>query len=899
MMNHHLPAGPSHIPQTALPAHSSPMQHHHQSRRHQDYQQFQHQQAVQNPYAQYAHHPGAQGYYAHPGAHMAYPPQQRWMPQAYGYPMHQHHQQHQYQQHQPQFPPRSPVVVSSQPQMAGMPHPVTRQTSMPYMAPPPPAPSQSPLHQLPVAQSPLYHAPPTPATSIPQSLPSPRPASVQASTPSLPASRRSSAAQTQPLVRRMPYYPPLPWYSTPGETFPPKASRRRRKRQDLTAGNDAVALPSRGAASTHEPAADATQSEASTVAAPSQLPSAQETPATSQAPSEVDAGTATPSSTLAEAAKVTTPQSQAKKDTRSAVPIVPAVPAVPTTRPKTASSEVVPNAVSAAEQGVSGVEPAVAQPEASAETKPAEPATPAPKAAPKSWADLMRSKNSAVAAASSTVVNGTGPANGAVPSRASTLAGALKQFNVDDNDKIAFLEPRGLVNTGNMCYMNSILQILVYCMPFYNFLDQVSKRAAHSFKSDTPLVDAMIMFMREFKTIDSAESAEKLRMRLKDQELEQYGDSITPEYVYDTIKQLPRFSSMRRGHQQDAEEFLGFLLDGIHDECMTVMRKAGVDSDDSAQPASPASTTSGANADAGWLEVGPKQKQSVTRQSGESLPTPITRIFGGSLRSELRVPGLKNSVTMEPYQPLQLDIGAPDVNNIIQALKAITKPETLTGDFGSPRGPGTTAVKQVFIESLPPVLILHLKRFQYDNTGGTQKIWKKVGYPLELEIPKEVFAPQKRGGLAVQGGAPKYRLTSVVYHHGKSAAGGHYTVDILRQDEREWVRVDDTIIRRIRPEDVAEGGAEEDPRILARALEQHKADSDASKRNLFEGLDGDDDTDSVRSWNEVNGANKKPTWTSTVANGSSSGKRTPLAANKSSVKDNKVAYILLYEKMKG
>jgi ubiquitin carboxyl-terminal hydrolase 10 len=241
------------------------------------------------------------------------------------------------------------------------------------------------------------------------------------------------------------------------------------------------------------------------VAAPSQLPSAQETPATSQAPSEVDVGTATPSSTLAEASKITSPQSQAKKDTRAAVPIVPAVPAVPAARPKTASSEAVPNA---AEQGVSAAEPAVAQPEASAEAKPAEPATPAPKAAPKSWADLMRSKNSAVAAASSTVVNGTGPTNGAAPSRASTLAGALKQFNVDDNDKIAFLEPRGLVNTGNMCYMNSvrlwncfhtdiatnnsqILQILVYCMPFYNFLDQVSKRAAHSFKSDTPLVDAM------------------------------------------------------------------------------------------------------------------------------------------------------------------------------------------------------------------------------------------------------------------------------------------------------------------------------------------------------------------------------------------------------------------------
>jgi len=53
------------------------------------------------------------------------------------------------------------------------------------------------------------------------------------------------------------------------------------------------------------------------------------------------------------------------------------------------------------------------------------------------------------------------------------------------------------------------------------------------------------MFMREFKIIDSAESADKLRMRLKDGELERYGDSFIPEYVYDVIKSLPRFASMR------------------------------------------------------------------------------------------------------------------------------------------------------------------------------------------------------------------------------------------------------------------------------------------------------------------------------------------------------------------
>lgn len=51
--------------------------------------------------------------------------------------------------------------------------------------------------------------------------------------------------------------------------------------------------------------------------------------------------------------------------------------------------------------------------------------------------------------------------------------------------------------------------------------------------------------MREFPVIDSALSVEKLRMRLKETELEQYGEPFTPEFVYEVIRRLPRFSSMR------------------------------------------------------------------------------------------------------------------------------------------------------------------------------------------------------------------------------------------------------------------------------------------------------------------------------------------------------------------
>ena len=426
------------------------------------------------------------------------------------------------------------------------------------------------------------------------------------------------------------------------------------------------------------------------------------------------------------------------------------------------------------------------------------------------------------------------------------------------------------------------------------------------------------MFMREYNVIDSATSVEQLRLRLKEGELEQYGEAFTPDFVYDVIKRLPRFVTMRvslrsppplacpytnlyqRGHQQDAEEFLGFLLEGLHDECAQVMR-ASTSNTTSAMatptngPASPVSDTaslagSSSPKENGWLEVGPKQKAAITRSSGTiTTSSPLSKIFGGNLRSELRVPGLKDSVTLEPYQPLQLDIGAANVNNIVDALKGLTRSETLHGDFKSPKGPNVTAVKQVFIETLPPVLILHLKRFQYDNTGGTQKIWKKVGYPLELEIPKEVFPRQKRSVYA-HGGLPKYRLIAVVYHHGKNASGGHYTVDVRRQDGREWIRLDDTVIRRVRSEDVAEGGSEEDPKVLAAALDAHKKDSPSG--NVFAAIDEDQEVNNdEEGWKQASGPGKK--WSS-VVNGASTPKS---KTDKSSIKDNKVAYLLFYQKI--
>lgn len=55
------------------------------------------------------------------------------------------------------------------------------------------------------------------------------------------------------------------------------------------------------------------------------------------------------------------------------------------------------------------------------------------------------------------------------------------------------------------------------------------------------------------------------------------------------------------------------------------------------------------------------------------------------------------------------------------------------------------ASQQVLIEALPPILVLHLKRFLYDTSvRGVEKVGKQVRFAEELEVGGEVMVPAVR-----------------------------------------------------------------------------------------------------------------------------------------------------------
>lgn len=218
----------------------------------------------------------------------------------------------------------------------------------------------------------------------------------------------------------------------------------------------------------------------------------------------------------------------------------------------------------------------------------------------------------------------------------------------------------------------------------------------------------------------------------------------------------------------------------------------------------------GEGSDDEWEQVGPRNKTSITRQA-DFIHTPITDIFGGHIRSVVYQQSSKESATLQPFFTLQLDIQSEKIRTVQEALEILVARESVQG-YTTKSKQEIEISRRVTLEELPPVLVLHLKRFVFEKTGGCQKLVKNIDYPVDLEISKDLLSPGVRG--KTQKGQRTYRLFAVVYHHGNSATGGHYTTDVFHIGLNGWLRIDDQAVKIINQHQVVKQTAERTAYLL-------------------------------------------------------------------------------------
>lgn len=338
--------------------------------------------------------------------------------------------------------------------------------------------------------------------------------------------------------------------------------------------------------------------------------------------------------------------------------------------------------------------------------------------------------------------------------------------------------PRGLVNLGNLCFLNATLQALLSCSPFLELLHELRNRDIPEI--GYPTLRAFVDFISDFDILtDSVEKGnENTAVRTGGPFRPIMFDSILKSFTPDIPDNLSG-----RPRQEDAQEFLSFIMHQMHDE---LLKLDGQVPNGNGKTASLVSSTDDEKEDDNWETVGSRNRAAITRTQS-FLPSKLSSIFGGQLRSVVKARGNKASATIQPFLLLHLNICPEPICTVEDALRFFSAPETLEGYRIPAAGKAevVTASKSVRILELSEIMVLHLMRFSYGSQGST-KLHKTVHFPLELLVGRELLTSPTSE-------AKTYELVATITHHGRDPSKGHYTAD-ARHPNGTWLRYDDASV---------------------------------------------------------------------------------------------------------
>ncbi|KAK7475420.1 hypothetical protein BaRGS_00033370 [Batillaria attramentaria] len=363
---------------------------------------------------------------------------------------------------------------------------------------------------------------------------------------------------------------------------------------------------------------------------------------------------------------------------------------------------------------------------------------------------------------------------------------------------------RGLINLGNTCFMNCILQSLTHTPILRDYFLSDQHHCHMTANPQQCLVCEMGRLFQEF-----------------------YSGVRTPYIPYKLLHLVWTNARHLAGYeQQDAHEFLIAALDVLHRHCQGTngisysnshhcsciidqIFTGGLQSDVTCKECNNVSTT----IDPIWdisLDLGPGPGTTAAT-SVASAATVTTATVGDPVGAVLGVASSAASDTssvanLSPASGYTNSPSNSEPTSLIECLKRFTRPEHL-GNSAKIKCSNChsyqESTKQLTMKKSPIVACFHLKRFEH-STGYHKKISTYVSFPEELDMTPFMSSSRNNSNgytnQIVRESAislscdNKYSLFAVVNHSG-TIESGHYTC-FIRSHKDQWFKCEDHVITR-------------------------------------------------------------------------------------------------------
>lgn len=312
----------------------------------------------------------------------------------------------------------------------------------------------------------------------------------------------------------------------------------------------------------------------------------------------------------------------------------------------------------------------------------------------------------------------------------------------------------GLRNLGNTCFMNAVLQCLSSTKPLrdYCLRREFRQEQPGTLRSQQELTEAFADVIAALWHPDSTEATNPGRFK-----------AVFQKYV-------PSFTGYS---QQDAQEFLKFLMDRLHMEINRKGRKTPSILSDTKR----SSVLEDSDALSDDEQANHTWKRYLEREDSK-----IVDLFVGQLKSCLKCQACGyRSTTFEVFCDLSLPVPKKGFTggkvSLLDCFSLFTKEEELDSENApvcDKCRQRTKSTKKLTIQRFPRILVLHLNRFS-TTRYSIKKCSVFVDFPLQHLNLKE-FASEKAG-------SPVYNLYALCNHSG-SVHYGHYTA--FCKDQSGW-----------------------------------------------------------------------------------------------------------------